>query len=200
MRRFKNFTFLFDEPANPTPAPEPTAPASNPEPETTPAPAPAAKYTDEDLDRIIGQKFKKWQKQQEEAVSEAARLAQMTAQERAEAERDKLQKELNELRAANARADMEKQARQILNADGISIPDELLTTLVRDDAETTSAAVKAFSASYKSAVQAGITATLSHKTPPAGAGAGTITKEDIMKEPDRRKRQDLIKKNMNLFK
>lgn len=51
-----------------------------------------AKYTDEDLDKIISAKFDKWQKQKDKEVSEAQKLAEMTAQEKAEYERDKLQK------------------------------------------------------------------------------------------------------------
>ena len=40
------------------------------------------KYTDADIDRIIGQKFAEWQKKQDKKVSEAERLGKMTAEEK----------------------------------------------------------------------------------------------------------------------
>lgn len=160
----------------------------------------APKYTDADLDRIIEKKFAKWQKQQKAAVDEAARLANMTAQERAEHERDELQKELDKLKRANSVAEMEKTARNILSTDGVTVPDEIVATLVADDAETTSANVKAFSKAFKAAVQAEVKRQLTHKNPAAGSGSGTLTKADIMKEKDPIKRQKLIAANMALFR
>ena len=56
------------------------------------------KYSDADLDKIISKKLAKWSRQQAAAVDEATRLANMTAQERAEHERDALQKELDKLK------------------------------------------------------------------------------------------------------
>ena len=44
---------------------------------------PAAKYTDEDVDKILNKKFAEWQKNQEKKVSEAERLSKMTAEEKA---------------------------------------------------------------------------------------------------------------------
>lgn len=194
MRKYQ-FGFYFDDPDSNNNAP---ADGQN-DGQNTPA-GDDKKYSDADLDRIIGEKFAKWQKKQQAAVDEAKRLAEMSAQERAEAERDALQKELDALKAANTRAEMERTARSILAADGVNIPDALIATLVRDEAEATSEAVKAFSATYKAAIQAGITAQLAGKTPPAGNGAGTLTKADIMKEKDPLKRQKLIKENMKLFR
>lgn len=157
------------------------------------------KYSDADLDRIIERKFAKWQKAKEEAVNEAAKLASMTAQERAEHERDKLQKELNELKAANSRAEMEKTARGILREDGVTVSDDIVSVLVDTDADKTSAKVKAFATAFKKAVQDEVKKQLGHKQP-AGSGAGTITKAEILKEADPIKRQRLIRENINLFK
>ena len=78
------------------------------------------KYSDADLDKIIENKFAKWQKQQAKAVDEAKKLANMTAQERVEHERDKLKAELDALKKANAVAEMEKTARGILQTDGVN--------------------------------------------------------------------------------
>lgn len=158
------------------------------------------KYSDDDLDRILAKKFSKWQKQQQAAVDEATKLANMSAQERAEHERDKLQKELDALKKANLTAEMEKTARGILSADGVTVPDEIVGLLVGDDAEKTAANVKAFAKAYKKAVQDEVKRQLTHKTPTAGIGSsGSVTKEDIKKEKDPIKRQQMIRENMGLF-
>ena len=73
------------------------------------------KYSDADLDKIINQKFAKWQKDQEKAVDEAKKLATMTEQEKAEHERDEIKKELEALKKANNMAEMGKQARKLLS-------------------------------------------------------------------------------------
>ena len=124
----------------------------------------------------------------------------MTATERAEHERDKLKAELEELKAANTRAEMEKTARSILQTDGVNIPDVIISHLVAADADTTSANVKAFSKAFKASVQAEVKNQLSHKSPAAGTPGGGLTKEAIMKEPDAIKRQQLIRDNISLFR
>ena len=158
------------------------------------------KYSDDDLNRIINDKFAKWQKQQEKAVDEAKKLANMTAQERVEHERDKLKAELDALKHANAIAEMEKTARGILQADGVNIPDVIISSLVSsDDAEATSENVKAFSKAFKAAVQAEVKAQLSHKSPTTGATGKTMTKDDINKITDPIKRQEAIRNNLALY-
>ncbi|MGI6722575.1 MAG: capsid assembly scaffolding protein Gp46 family protein [Anaerovoracaceae bacterium] len=55
----------------------------------------APKYTDKDVDEIVNRKRAKWQEQQQKAVDEAKKLAQMDAQQKAEYERDQLQSLIN---------------------------------------------------------------------------------------------------------
>ena len=158
------------------------------------------KYTDADLDKIIGAKLAKWQKEQEKKISEAERLANMSEADRTKAERDALQKELDDLKRANSLAQMHTEARKLLAADEITVADELVDILVTDDADKTKAAVTAFSKAYKAAVQDGVKAALKGKTPARGGGSGTLTKADILKVEDPLERQKLIKDNINLFK
>lgn len=158
------------------------------------------KYSDADVDKLLEKKFAKWQKQKEAEINEAKKLADMTATERAEHERDKLKAELEELKAANTRAEMEKTARSILQADGVTVDDKIISHLVAADADTTSANVKAFSKAFKAAVQAEVKNQLSHKSPAAGTPGGGLTKEAIMKEPNAIKRQQLIRDNISLFR
>lgn len=157
------------------------------------------KYSDADLDKIINQKFAKWQKDQEKAVSEAKKLASMTEQEKAEHERDEIKKELEALKKANNMAEMGKQARKMLNEDGINIPDDLVNLIIAEDAETTKDTVQQFSKLFKAAVQDAVKEALKGKAPGTGS-SGTITKEQIMKIKDRTERQRMIQKHRDLFK
>ena len=157
------------------------------------------KYSENDVDKMMAKRNARFEKEKQKVKDEATRLATMTAQERAEHERDEMKKELDALKRANAIAEMEKEARKILNEDGINVSDDLVSVLVSDNADDTSNAVKAFSKAFKSAVQKEVKKQLSHKKPTTGA-AGTLTKEDILNEKDPLKRQKLIRENMNLFR
>lgn len=158
------------------------------------------KYTDADLDKIIEKKLAKWKKQQAAAVDEATRLANMTAQERVEHERDKLKKELDDLKHANTMAEMEKTARKIFNQDGLNVPDDIISVIVDEDADKTNSRVKSFSKAVNKMIQDEVKRRLTHKTPSTGAASGQLTYEDIMKEPDYHKRQKLIRENMSVFR
>ena len=158
------------------------------------------KYSDADLDAILNKKFAKWQKDQEKAVNEAKKLASMSEQEKAEHERDELQKELDALKKANNLADMGKQARKMLNEDGINIPDDLVNLIIAEDAETTKETVQQFSKLFKTAVQDAVKEALKGQTPGTGSSSGTVTKEQIMAIKDRTERQRMIQKHKDLFK
>ena len=104
--------------------------------------APEKKYSDKDLNAIIDKRFARWKADQEKEKAEAERLADMNAQERAEAERDKVQKELDELKAKNAIAEMTNEARKMCTEHNINVGDDLLSVLVNQDADKTKKAVR----------------------------------------------------------
>lgn len=157
------------------------------------------KYSDADLDKIINQKFADWQKKQQKAVDEAKKLAEMNAQEKAEYERDQFRKELESLKRATTLGEMGKTARKMLSEDGLNIPDDLVTMIIAEDAETTKANILQFSKLFKTAVQDAVKDALKGKAPGTG-GTSTITKEEIMKVKDRVERQRLIAEHMDLFR
>lgn len=161
------------------------------------------KYSDADVDKIVQERLARQQAQsqkaQQKAVDEATKLATMTAQEKAEYERDQLQKELDSLKKAQVMSEMGKTARQMLSADGLNVPDSLVDMIVAPDAETTKTNVKQFSKMFKAAVQDGVKEALKGKAPGTGS-ASTVTKEDIMKIKDRVERQRMIAEHMDLFK
>ena len=189
---------------------EPAAePAADPkaEPKADPTPAPAAsvkdtgekKYSDTDVNRIIDQKFAEWQKKQDKAVDEAKKLSAMNAQQKAEYERDKLQKELDEYKRQASLAEMTKTARKMLTENGITIPDELLAMMVTTDAEDTKAAVDSFSKVFTEAVEAAVKERLKGEPPRRGSGAPSMTKEQIAAIKDPELRQKAMLENKHLY-
>lgn len=163
---------------------------------------PEKKYTDADLDRFKVQWKAQWQKkaQKEQAEKdEAAKLANMTEAEKNEHELAKLRTQVAELTAEKTKQGLTNTARQICHDAGVNVSEAVLARLIGEDADTTSANVKAYIADFQSAVQAETKAKLSHKPPQTGS-AGTITKDDIMKIEDWKKRQAAIKAHPELFR
>lgn len=187
----------------------PTPPAATePGKPTVTEPAPAAtvkkddepKYTEKEVDDIINKKFAKWQEKKQKEVDEAQKLATMNATQKAEYERDQLQKELDEYKKQASLAEMSKTARKMLSDSGITVPDELLTMLVSTEAEQTKTAVDAFSKVFKEAVDSAVKERLKGEPPKAGGGAATsMTKEQIMAIRDPELRQKAMLQNKHLF-
>lgn len=158
------------------------------------------KYSDADLDRIIGQKFAAWKEKQQTELDEAKRLAEMNAQQKAEYERDKLQKELDVLKRQTVLNDMAKTARGMLKESDIAISDDLLSVLVSEDAEKTKSNVESFVDMFGKAVDAAVKVKLKGEPPKGGKkSSGNLTKDQIMNIKDPAERQDAIMNNLELF-
>lgn len=159
------------------------------------------KYTDADIDRIIGQKFAEWQKKQQKAVDEAKKLAEMNATQKAEYERDQLQKELDEYKRRVSLSEMTRAARQMLSQTGITIPDDLLSVLVTTDAAQTKDAVEGFVKAFTEAVEQAVKRRLQGEPPRRGTGSGVaaMTKEQIMSIRDPELRQQKMLEHKDLF-
>lgn len=157
------------------------------------------KYTDADIDKIIGQKFAEWQKKQDKKVSEAERLGKMTAEEKTAERMKALEDKLHSYEVAAAKAEMTKQARAMLSDKNLHIGDELLSNLIAEDAETTKAAVESFISTFNAAVDKAVKDALKGEPPKAGSSSG-MTKEQIMNITNRAERQQKIKENINLFR
>ena len=166
------------------------------------------KYSDADVNALIDRKFAEWQKKQTKAVEdaktkekEAAKLAAMNAQEKAEYERDQLQKELDGYKKKDALAEMTKTARKMLSDEGITISDDLLAVMVTTEATETKAAVDSFTKAFKAAVENAVKERLKGNPPTKGAsgGAASMTKEQIMAIRDPELRQKKMIENRHLF-
>lgn len=142
---------------------------------------------------------KKWQTLADDKLSEAEKLAHMTGEEKQKYRADKAEKELAALKKDIALRDMANEARTMLLDEKINVSDDVLKHLVSEDAETTKAAVQAFAAAYKEAVQAGVKEAIKGNAPKTGSGSG-LTKEKIMKVKDRAERQRLIRENEDLWR
>lgn len=188
MENFELQLFAEDAPAtgataasgNDTKPTENTNTNNQPERETKTEP----KYNDADLDRIIGQKFAEWKKQEAKAVDEAKKLAEMNAEQKANyerdkaiEERDKAIKERDELKQANSLAEMSKTARKMLADENINVSDELLSMLVTTDAENTKAAIDSFTKLFKESVENSVKERLRGDTPRRSTGSDTPVSE-----------------------
>ena len=154
------------------------------------------KYTDEDVNRIINKKFAEWQRKQDEA----AKLAKMTAEEKAAHEAEEMKKEIAALKAEKAKESMTKQARSILHDKGLNLPDALVTVLIAEKAEDTKKNVDEFVKIFQKAVADEVKEKLKGTTPKVGSPASQLTKEDIMKIKNAKRRQQAIRENIDLFK
>lgn len=157
------------------------------------------KYTDEDVNRLLNKKFAEWQKKKEAEVDEAKKLAEMNAQQKAEYQRDQLQKELDELKKKDTLSEMSATARKMLADSGITVSDELLALLVTTDAEKTKNAVNSFTKLFNDAVKTAVANVLKSSAPKTGTSS-RMTKEQIMAIADRTARQKAINENIELFK
>lgn len=157
------------------------------------------KYTDADVDEIVSKRLVKWEKQQAAKVEEAAKLAEMNAQQKAEYERDKVQKELDEYKRRDTVNAMVAESRRQLSEQGIAVSDDILTRLVGETAEETKASVDAFSTAFTAAVEDAVKKQLAGKAPAAGVATKTMTKEEILAIKDPIARQAAIRDNIGLF-
>lgn len=160
------------------------------------------KYSDEEVDRILSKKFAKWKEQEEKAVKEAEKLAKMDAIQKAEYEREQMQKELDEYKRKDALASMTNTARSMLADANISVSDELLSVMVSTDADETKAAIDAFKDAFNAAVEKAVKERIKGEPPTKGGTpniAPTLTKEQIMAIKDPELRQKRMLENKELF-
>lgn len=157
------------------------------------------KYSDEDVDAILSKKFAKWTAQKEKELDEAQKLAEMDAQQKAEYERDKLEKELAELKRENTLNAMGKTARTMLSEQGVHLSDALVSILVTEEAESTKTNVDNFVQLFKEAVDTAVNEKLKSGTPKRMAGGKAMTRDEILNIADAEARRKAIQDNLELF-
>lgn len=153
---------------------------------------------DDDVNKLIQSKHASWSKKLEAEKNEAARLAQLSEEERQQA---LIQKEKEEFEAEKAKFRQDQlfveKGKQLV-AEGM--PAEFANRIVGDTAEEILADVKALRIEWDKAVEAKVNERLAGKTKTRVGGTGeALTKADIMKVKDASERQRLIAQNRELF-
>lgn len=143
-------------------------------------------FTHAEFDRLFNQKYAELEKKKQKELDEAKKLAEMNAEEKANFERDKAIeerdqaiKERDELKKQNAIAAMAKTARKMLADEGINVSDELLSVLVKEDAETTKASIDNFVKVYKADVEAAVKERLRGEPLTVGTGKAAASLSEI---------------------
>lgn len=157
------------------------------------------KYSDEDLDRIISEKFAKQQKKKEEEISEAEKLANMNANEKLKYEKEKIEDELNSLKSENLRNKLAKEVRNSFKEEGISVSDELVDMLVTNNAEDTKKNSSNFIMYFKTELEKAVKEKLKGTTPKKMAGSKGLSKAEILEIKDPIERRRMIADNIELF-
>lgn len=156
-------------------------------------------FSRDELAKIMAAEKEKWQAELEAEKTQAEKLAKMNAEEKIAFERDQLKAELESLRAEKAKADMTKTARGMLSEASVNISEDLLATLVTEEAESTKDNVDSFIKSFKEEVDKAVKEALKGKVAKKPATQAGLTKEAILAVKDRSERLRLIAENQGLF-
>ncbi|MGX0001660.1 DUF4355 domain-containing protein [Staphylococcus cohnii] len=158
-------------------------------------------FTQDEVNQIIEKRIAREQKKADEKAKEAEKLAKMNKDQKAEYEREKMQKELDAYKAKEARYEMKQTAKDMLKEKDIGADDDLLEIVTADTADQTSENVKAFTDVLNKMVKEQVQAKLYQGTPKNYSnGSGGVTRESIEQIKDDSARQQAIAQNMHLFK
>ena len=156
------------------------------------------KYSDNDLDRIVNEKYAKFAAKKQKEVDEAKKLAKMSKDDKQKFEMDKLKSEAQEAQNELAKYQMRDTAKQMILDGGATPTDEMIDLVTSSDAETTKTNVNK-ALNFAKAIREQVTKELSQGTTPRTVGSTTLSKQEIMKIQDPIKRQQAIKENLGLF-
>lgn len=156
-------------------------------------------FTQDEVNQIIEKRIAREQKKADEKAKEAEKLAKMNKDQKAEYEREKMQKELDAYKAKEARYEMKQTAKDMLKEKDISADDDLLEIVTADTADQTSENVKAFTEVLNKMVKEQVQSKLTQGTPKNFQATGSMTREDILNIKDDSKRQQAIARNRHLF-
>ncbi len=141
-------------------------------------------FTQTDVDRIVGERLTrekaKFKEELEAEKSEAARLAKLSAEERAKEEFKKEQQKFSREKASFEKERMELETTKLLAAE--KLPVGFAKFLMAETAEETKASLETFKEAFNEAVEAVVTDRLKGTPPKDGQGSqGGKTARDEMK-------------------
>lgn len=131
-------------------------------------------FTQAEVDRIVSDRIRRETARYEkdiatkvaQARTEAERLAAMSAEQKAEAERAAREKELTDRETAITRRELRAQALETLNERGL--PVMLADAILYTDAETCNASIDAMEKAFRAAVQSGVDERMRGNPPQTG--------------------------------
>lgn len=107
---------------------------------------PPKSFSRDELAKIVAAETKKarasWESELEAQKKEAEKLAKMNAEEKLKHQLEQKEAEINELKRGQTLVEMSKEASKMLTEAELPVNDDLLSLIVNEDAEKTSAAVK----------------------------------------------------------
>lgn len=160
------------------------------------------KEFDSEVDKRIANALQtaksKWDEEKQEEISNAEKLAKMSAAERKEAEDNAKQETLDKREKELNMREYRYEAKHQLEENGL--PDSFVDMVLSEDAETTKNNIGAIKAEFDKAIEAAVNEKLKGNNPKAGGRTGALTKGEILKVADTVERQRLIAENINLFK
>jgi hypothetical protein len=142
-------------------------------------------FTQAELDAIIqkekGKAKRAAEKEYKAKMDEAEKLRKMNAEQKAEYEAKKQADYIAELEAKINRSGLEKEASKMLSEAGVVTSDEILSFVVKDNAEETQEAVTNFTSLVNDLADKKVSEMLKGKTPRKveQSTAGAITKEQF---------------------
>ncbi|QKN86238.1 recombination and DNA strand exchange inhibitor [Staphylococcus virus pSp_SNUABM-S] len=159
-------------------------------------------YTEEEFNKRLHDELSRRMKQKEREkqtfLEEAAKLAKMNKDQKAEYEREKLESELNQLRAEKAMNEMRSENVYMFKDKDIDVSDELLDIVVSDSAETTKNNPHNLTKILDEMVQKKVQETLRQNSPKSFSKSG-LSRDEILAIKDDSERQSAIAQNMHLF-
>ena len=141
-------------------------------------------FTQDELNAILDKRLKRErdeaEKRTQAAITEAQKLAKMSADERAEHEKQAHEKALADREAEITKRELRAEAKSQLSDKGLPI--ELAEILPYTDADTTNAAIVATEKVFRAAVEKTVTERLKGNAPKAGQTAQVSSLEDEIRK------------------
>lgn len=161
-------------------------------------------FTQAELDDIVQKEKAKAKRSAEreykEKMDEAEKLRKMNAEQKAEYEAQKQADRIAELEAQLNRNGLEKEASKMLSEAGIVASDDILSFVVKNDAEGTQEAVNALSSLVNDLADKKVSEMLKGKTPKKveQSTTGAITKK-LFDKMGYKDRNELLQNNPELY-
>ena len=151
---------------DPTPAPQGNTQQSNNNPAST-----GKTFTQEEVDKMISERLARQQKKFDNEKEEAAKLAKMNADQKAEYAAKKREEELTARETAIQQKELRFEALNILEEN--KLPSKLVDCLNLTSAETCKESIESIKTAWTEALTAAVDARLRSDNPPPYSGGNT---------------------------